>query len=72
MFGDANFYEGNFFNIDPDFKNGFENLMQIGEDSGANGIGSTLFSSQVPNDILGIVRGASPDAGAFESIPFED
>lgn len=72
MFGDANFYEGNFFNIDPDFKNGFENLMQIGEDSGANGIGSTLFSSQVPNDIRGIVRGASPDAGAFESIPFED
>lgn len=72
VFSDINFYEGNIFNVEPDFQDPFENLMFISEESGANGIGSTVFSSQIPNDILGTARGATPDAGAIESIVFED
>jgi len=72
MFEDPTFYDSIIFNEDPDFEDGFENLMRIGEDSGANGIGSVSFATQVPFDILNISRTASPDAGAFQSISFED
>ena len=72
IFSDSNFYENNIFNQDPDFKAPFDNLMQIGEDSGANGIGNTIFSTQVPFDLLNTSRSASPDAGAFESVIFDD
>ena len=72
MFEDPTFYDSIIFNEDPDFEDGFENLMRIGEDSGANGIGSVSFATQVPFDILNISRTVSPDAGAFQSISFED
>ena len=72
IFSDMTFYDSNIFNADPDFKAPFDNLMQIGEDSGANGIGSTIFSTQVPFDLLNTSRSASPDAGAFESVIFDD
>ena len=72
IFGDMAFYENNIFNVDPDFKAPFENLMQIGEDSGANGIGASSFALQVPFDLLNTSRTASPDAGAYESVVFED
>ena len=73
MFSDTMFYEGNLFNEDPDFEEPYENLMRIGVDSGANGIALPSFSSQVPYDILGVLRSASvPDSGAYESITFED
>ena len=41
--------------------------MRIGEESGANGIGSTTFSNMVPFDILNVERGLEPDAGSYES-----
>jgi len=72
MFGDMTFYDGNIFNQDPNFEDRFENLMRIGEDSAANGIGNTTFATQVPFDILNVSRTASPDAGAYESIVLED
>jgi len=72
MFEDLTFYDGNIFNENPSFEDPFENLMRIGEDSGANGIGNTSFASQVPFDILNVSRTASPDAGAFQSISLED
>ncbi len=72
MFDDTNFYIGNLFNQDPDFEDAFENLMRIGEDSGAEGLGNSDFLTQVPNDILGILRTSPPDAGAYESTTFED
>ncbi|MBC2845403.1 right-handed parallel beta-helix repeat-containing protein [Winogradskyella flava] len=69
---DPMFYEGNVFNEDPDFEDPFENLMRIGEDSGANGLGSAIFASQVPFDILNVSRATSPDAGAYESVVFDE
>ena len=71
-FDDINFYENNIFNEEPDFKAPFENIMFIGEDSGANSIGSTIFSNLIPFDLLNISRSTSPDAGAYQSIIFED
>ncbi|MBT8244380.1 MAG: hypothetical protein HKP48_08465 [Winogradskyella sp.] len=72
VFSESNFYESNIFNEDPDFEAPFDNLMRIGEDSGANGIGSTLFSMQVPFDLLGTSRAVTPDAGAYESVVLDD
>ncbi|MDP5082222.1 MAG: right-handed parallel beta-helix repeat-containing protein [Winogradskyella sp.] len=72
-FDNLAFYDGNSFNEDPDFEDALENLMRIGEDSGANGIGNLDFISAVPNDILGVSRSlVLPDSGAYESVPFED
>ncbi|WP_225035812.1 right-handed parallel beta-helix repeat-containing protein [Winogradskyella sp. SM1960] len=72
VFDDETFYVDNVFNQSPDFENPFENMMRIGENSGANGIGNSSFASQVSNDILGESRTASPDAGAYQSIVFEE
>ncbi|SDH51047.1 right-handed parallel beta-helix repeat-containing protein [Winogradskyella thalassocola] len=71
-FDDESFYVGNEFNQQPDFENSSENMMRIGADSGANGIGLFTFASQVPNDILGENRTASPDAGAYQSVVFDE
>ena len=72
MFDDITFYEGNIFNEDPEFRDPFENGLQIDETSAANGLANPLFSLQVPFDILGISRTTSPDSGAYESIVFSD
>jgi hypothetical protein len=71
-FDDPLFYEGNIFNLNPDFENPLENLMRIGSDSAANQIGNSDFISQIPNDILGQPRVSPPDAGAYNSVVFED
>jgi hypothetical protein len=71
-FDDPLFYEGNVFNQEPDFEDPFENLMRIGSESAANEIGNPDFINQVPNDILGEARVSPPDAGAYNSVVFED
>lgn len=72
-FNDAMRYEGIIRNVDPVFENPFENLMRIGEDSGANGLANPFFSNLVGNDIVGESRNVSePDAGAYESTVFQD
>ena len=60
-------YENNVFNTDPAFEDALSNLMRISEESGANGIGDSLFSNLVPFDILNVLRATEPDAGAYES-----
>ncbi|WP_400079328.1 hypothetical protein [Winogradskyella sp. R77965] len=71
MFDDTDFYVDNIFNLDPDFEDPFENLMRIGEGSGANGIALPLMPAG--SDLLNRVRNTTePDSGAFESMVFED
>ncbi len=73
IFSDTMRYDGIIFNIDPDFEDPFENLMRIGEDSGANRLADPFFSNLVGNDILGESRNVpEPDAGAYESVVFEE
>jgi hypothetical protein len=70
-FDDPDTYESIVFNEDPDFEDPFGNLMRIGEDSGANGIASSVFSALVPFDLLNIQRSSQPDSGAYESTLLE-
>ncbi|WP_178988125.1 hypothetical protein [Winogradskyella schleiferi] len=69
-FSDTIFYQDNVFNQDPDFENSFENMMRIGFDSGAKGIGNSTF--EVEDDILGNERTGDIDAGAYNFTTFED
>ena len=70
-FNDNSKYEGMILNREPDFKNTERNQLIIGDASFANGRGNGTFSSQVPNDILGMDRVASPDLGAYQHTTFE-
>lgn len=70
-FTDATHYDNLIRNQDPDFRDPFENDLLIGDDSNANAEGNATFASQVPQDILGVSRTASPDLGAYQHITFE-
>ncbi len=71
IFSDTMRYDGIIFNVDPDFEDPFENLMRIGEDSGANSLALPLIPAGT--DILNTNRDVTnPDAGAYESVVFEE
>ena len=67
---DSNHYEGNIFNLDPDFKDPELNQLIIGEKSAAINKGLSSYGIQVPFDILNINRSTSPDLGAYQHIVF--
>ena len=69
-FNDTTKYENMIFNLDPNFREAGENDLIIGEDSPANAQGNPTFSAQVPSDILGVDRTASPDLGAYQHVMF--
>ncbi|WP_109299242.1 hypothetical protein [Aquimarina sp. AU474] len=68
-FSNTSLYEDIILNEDPDFKDPFENMLNIGDNSAANGQASTpTFGA----DILGVTRSTTaPDIGAYESIVFD-
>ncbi len=65
-------YENNIFNEEPNFKDTDLNELIIGDESAALNKGNSIFSNQVPTDILNINRTVSPDLGAYQHIIFED
>lgn len=69
-FNDATHYEGIIFNQSPNFKNVTENDFNINEDSAAKGLGNSFFANQVPLDVSGTDRTASPDSGAYQHTTF--
>ncbi len=69
-FNDTTKYENVIRNLDPNFRKPGENDLIIGEDSPANAKGNPIFSAQVPSDILGVNRTASPDLGAYQHVMF--
>ena len=71
-FNDTTHYESVIFNKNPDFKDAFINQLIIGDNSAANNQGNTMFSSQVPFDILNINRTTLPDLGAYQHITFPE
>ena len=72
-FSNATLYTDSGFNEDPMFfdtgKNDFN--IETGT-SGADGIGTTDVNPAVPADLNGTNRGQNPDAGAYESVVFQD
>ncbi len=63
-------FENIVLNEKPNFKDPFENMLNIGENSAANGSASTPTSG---TDILGHLRNpTAPDIGAYESVVFEE
>ena len=71
-FTDNTKYQNNIFNGNPDFKNTASNSLIIGQESDAINKADTNASVQVPFDILGVSRLASPDIGAYQHIIFEE
>jgi len=71
-FSDTNHYEGVIFNQDPNFMSVELNQLIIGDNSAANNKGNTLFSNQVPFDILNVDRTTTPDLGAYQHITFPE
>ncbi|RZS92575.1 hypothetical protein [Aquimarina brevivitae] len=68
-FENTSLYENIIFNEDPDFKAPRSNELNIGDNSAANGTGSTPGEG---SDILGTSRNVeNPDMGAYESVIFE-
>lgn len=67
-FTNTDLFENNIFNEDPAFKESFKNMLNISENSAANGKASTPTTG---SDILGTPRDtSSPDIGAYESTDF--
>ncbi|WP_062060410.1 hypothetical protein [Aquimarina longa] len=68
-FSNTLLFENNITNEDPNFKSPFKNMLNISEDSAANGKASTPTTG---TDILGISRSTTaPDIGAYESATLE-
>ena len=63
-------FENIIFNENPDFLNPSGNAFIIGEDSAANNQGDPATALEVPFDILGTDRTATPDLGAYQHIIF--
>ncbi|GGW64750.1 hypothetical protein GCM10008085_15960 [Winogradskyella epiphytica] len=71
IFDDPTFYVSNIFNQLPDFQDPYENLMHIGQVSGAKG--QALALSPAGYDILGQPRdGSNPDIGAYNYTTFDE
>ena len=71
IFDDPTFYVSNIFNQLPDFQDPYENLMHIGQVSGAKG--QALALSPAGYDILGQPRDESnPDIGAYNYTTFDE
>ena len=70
-FDDELHYQNNLFNLESDFKNPYENMLIIGDDSDANNKADLNSALNVPFDILGVNRTTSPDIGAYQHITFD-
>jgi len=71
-FADPLLYQNILTEGDPDFKEPFENQMNIGDDTAVEAIGNPTAAGQVPLDILGTNRTVAPDLGAYQSVIFEN
>jgi len=71
-FADPLLYQNILTEGDPDFKEPFENQMNIGDDTAVEALGNPTAAGQVPLDILGTNRTVAPDLGAYQSVIFEN
>ena len=67
-----NNYENIYFNLNPDFKNGYNNELFILQNSEAINLGNSQQALLFPLDILNTNRVDSPDLGAYQHIIIND
>jgi len=70
-FDDVVHYQNTILNEDPNFKEPYQNELIIGDESAGNNKADAVGATQVPIDILGVNRIATPDIGAYQHITFE-
>ena len=71
-FDDIAHYQNNIFNEDPDFKDAYNNDLNVGEETAGKNKADLPAANLTPLDILGIDRTTSPDIGAYQHIIFEE
>ena len=71
-FDNTSLYNSIILNQSPEFLDTELNQLIISNESAANGIGKLQTAQDVPFDILGVNRTQNPDAGAYESVEFEE
>ena len=71
-FEDGQIYQDNLLNGEPDFLDIEKGDYRIGGDSDARGLGNLPSAEEVPFDLLGKDRTASPDAGAYQHVLVEE
>ena len=71
-FSNINNYENIYFNLNPDFKNGYNNELFILQNSEAINLGNSQQALLFPLDILNTNRVDSPDLGAYQHIIIND
>ena len=71
-FNNTNLYDNIILNESPEFLDTELNQLIISNESAANALGNLPTAQQVPFDILGVNRTQNPDAGAYESVEFEE
>jgi hypothetical protein len=69
-FSDTIFYENIIFNNDPQFKDAYNNKLNIPFGSPAEGAG--IIYGNLTKDITNSTRNSPPDLGAFNAIEFDD
>ncbi|TQD39313.1 hypothetical protein [Haloflavibacter putidus] len=69
-FSNETFFENVLLNEAPFFLDPNQNLLQISNESAANGLANPATATQ--KDILGNLRSSNPDAGAYESTNFTE
>ena len=69
-FSDTIFYENIIFNNDPQFKDAYNNKLNIPFGSPAEGAG--INYGNLTKDITNSTRNSPPDLGAFNAIEFDD
>ena len=71
-FNDQRIYQNITFSQNPDFRNSALNDYRIGDDSAAKNLGDLNVAREVPLDLLGVSRSDKADAGAYQTILFDD
>lgn len=69
-FSDTSIYTNLLLNQEPQFLEPFDNMLQIPDGSPADGLADPATAPAI--DITGSNRGTPPDAGAYESIDFDN
>jgi len=71
-FDDLAHYQNMIINQDPDFKEPYQNMLFVGDDTAGKNNADGAAANLVPLDIIGTSRTTNPDIGAYQHIIFNE